>query len=400
MDWLTNQCDKNHPTERAFSLVELLVALVFTSLLMAGMAKVFQSSVKTYNATNETLGAQRTNRWAMDQLSDDLSQAGLVFPDRALPTFILNGSEPLFSITPGASVAGVTRVSDSDPSATQAETVTADAIQFLMDVPLALTGTWTTATAGNETNPGGTPTSAPTSAAITFTLGAYTDLKAGDVMVILDSGESGKWEHPVITGAANPVVFETDTTKLANYTSIPTNPGIALSHNAGVPVYFIRPAQLVRYSVQAVALDPANSAIKLPCLVRQQANYPTSGSVDWTTVSTQIIAENVDGFRVDLSFDGGTTWARTTGVTPPTTWGTIQTNANNQLSTAGLAGFTSITDATNPDWYRGINCLIRIDLTTRAPIRREEFSATAGVRAYKLRTQTLMISPRNFGYGK
>lgn len=383
---------------RGFSLVELLVALVFTAVLMAGMASVFRSSVQTYTAVNETMGAQRTNRWALDQISDDISQLGFVFPDRPLPNFVLTGAESLFSITPGGAVAGVARVSDTNPAATQAETVIADSLQYFTDVPLAVSGLWSADTTGNDTNPGGTPTSAPASAAITFTLGASSDLKAGDVMVILDSGENGNWEHPVIAGAANPVVFETDMAKIAKYTSAMISPGIALEHKAGVPVYFVRPAQLVRYAVLAVALDPANSAVRLPCLVRQQTDYPAAGTVAWANVPTQIIAENVEGFRVDLSFDGGTTWARTTGA--PTDWAGIQANANTQLDTAGLPNLKTITDPANPDWFRGINSLIRIDITTRAPIRREEYSATAGARAYRTRTQTLMISPRNFGYGK
>lgn len=383
---------------RGFSLVELLVALVFTALLMAGMAKVFQSSVRTANAVNESMGAQRTNRWALDQISDDISQAGFIFPDRALPNYIINASESLFSITPALTVAGVTRISDTDPTATQSETVTADAIQFLMDMPLPVMGTWRFDTTGNDANPGGVPTAAPASAEIIFTQGAHTDLLAGDVMVILDSGEYGNWEHPVITGPTNPVVFETDVTKLANYSGTPVNPGISLPHKAGVPVYFIRPAQLVRYSVQAVALDPSNTSVKLPCLVRQQTSYPTTGTVTWSGVPTQIIAENVEGFRVDLSFDGGTTWARTTG--SPTTWANVRTNADTQLASVGLPALKTIQDAASPDWFRGINCLIRVDITARAPIRREEYSTTQGARAYRLRTQTLMISPRNFGLGK
>lgn len=383
---------------KGFSLVELLVALVFMALLMAGMANVFKSSVRTYTAVNETMGAQRTNRWAMDQISDDISQAGFVFPDRLLPNIIMTGAESLFSVTPGVAVAGVTRVSDTDPTATQTETVSADVLQFFMDVPLPVSGTWTTDTSGDNPVPGGTATAAPTSAAVTFNLGAYADLQVDDVMVILDGGQYGNWEHPLIAGATNPVVFETDAAKLTNYTATPTFPGITLAHKAGVPVYFIRPAQLVRYSVQAVSLDPANSNVKLPCLLRQQTNYPTTGTVNWATVPTQIIAENVEGFRVDMSFDGGTTWARTTG--SPTTWAAIQANANTQLDTAGLPGLKTITDPASPDWFRSINCLIRVDITTRAPIRREEYSATLGSRAYRTRTQTLMISPRNFGFGK
>src|ERR1035438_9317681 len=153
---LMKQNKQSRPSDQGFSLVELLVALVFMSLLMAGMAKVFQSSVKSFATTNETMGAQRTNRWALDQISDDFSQAGLVFPDRAMPSFVISAAESLFSITPGVAVAGVTRVSDSDPTSTQTEAVTADVVQFFMDVPLAVTGTWGASTSGNSPNPGGT----------------------------------------------------------------------------------------------------------------------------------------------------------------------------------------------------------------------------------------------------
>lgn len=386
-------------TSQGFSLVELLVALVFTAFLMAGMARVFQSSVRTYTAVNETMSAQRTNRWAMDQVSDDISQAGLVFPDRVLPTIVTGGAESLFSVTPNTTVT-CTRVSDTDPTATQSETVTADALEFFTDVPLAVAGTWATDTPGDNANPGGTATAAPTSAQINFTLGSYTDVQAGDVMVILDAGQYGNWEHPVISGCASDgtVSFQTNTAQLLNYSASLTYPGITLAHKAGVPVYFIRPNQLVRYSVQAVALDPSNAAVKLPCLVRQQANYPTSGNVDWTTVPTQIVSENTQGFQVDLSFDGGKTWARPTAA--PFTWAAMQANANTQLATVGLPGLITVTDPANPDWFRSINCLMRVDITTRAPIRREEYSITPGSRAYRTRTQTLMISPRNFGVGK
>lgn len=393
-----NLIDDPRPTnaQAGFSMVEMLVALVFTSLLMVGMARVFQGSMRTFTAINETLGAQRTNRWATEQISDDISQAGFVFPDRAMPSFILAAAESLFSITPDVVVTGAARVSDTNPSSTVAEALTADALEFLSDVPLAVSGTWTADTAGSDPNPGGVATAAPASASVTFTRGSATDLQAGDVMVILDSGEYGNWEHPVIAGGANPVVFQTSATALANYTSAPINPGISLAHKAGVPVFFVRPAQLTRYSVQAVSLDPANSSVKLPALVRQQTAYPSVGTVDWTTVPAQIIAENVQGFRVDISFNGGTTWARTTG--NPTTWAAIQANANTQLATAGLPTLTSIT--TTPDWFRSINALIRIDITSRAPVRREEYSAVQGARAYRTRTQTLMITPRNFGVGK
>ncbi|WP_005033750.1 PilW family protein [Holophaga foetida] len=385
------------PTTGGFSLVELLVALLFTSLLLAGMAKVFASSVKTFNTTNEVIGIQQNSRWAFDQINDDISQAGFIFPERTLPTSILNGAEPLFRIVPDQAVTGLLRVSDSNPGATEAEVLNADVLQFFTDVPLPIQGTWAIDTPGDDPNPGGISATAPTSAAVTCTVGAVGDLQAGDVEIILDSGENGKWEHPLVASTSGTsITFETDAVKLANYAASVMNPGITLSHKAGVPVYFVRPAQLVRYSVQALALDPSHNTVRVPCLVRQQAAYPIGGTVDWTTAASQVVAEDVAAFRVDISFDGGVSWARSGAAN----WGAIQTNANVQLATSGMAGFTSITDTSNIDWFRSIPCLLRVDITTRTAMRREEYNTAQGARAYRTRTQTLMIAPRNFGVGK
>jgi prepilin-type N-terminal cleavage/methylation domain-containing protein len=383
-----------------FSLVEMLVALVFMSILMAGMAVVFRTSIGTFSVTGETISAQHHNRWALDQISDDISQAGFIFPDRALPARILSGAESLFSVTPDQTLTAV-RISDTNPGAVQNEIITTDAFQFFMDMPLPVQGTWTAATLGESLDATGVSTAPPTSAAVTFTVGSESDLRAGDVEVICDSGENGNWEHPLITGSpvGNPITFATDQSLLDAYTSTSMAPGIMLAHPAGVPVLFVRPAQLVRYSVRAVALDPGNTDVRTPCLVRQQASYPAtaSGTVNWTTVSAQILAENVSGFKVDLSFDGGASWCRPT--TAPITWSTFAANANTTLGNKGLTGFQSITDSSNRAWFRNIPCLIRIDLTTRTAMRREEYSTSTGSRAWRTRTQTLMISPRNFGLG-
>lgn len=65
-----------HLSKAGFSLVELLVALVFMALLMAGMAKVYQSSMNTFYKSSESLSSGRRNRMALDLLYDDLSAAG------------------------------------------------------------------------------------------------------------------------------------------------------------------------------------------------------------------------------------------------------------------------------------------------------------------------------------
>jgi len=64
------------PHSRGFSLVELMVALVITLILLAGVAQIFLSSKKSY-AIQNTLGRQQeTGRYAFDVLATDLRRAG------------------------------------------------------------------------------------------------------------------------------------------------------------------------------------------------------------------------------------------------------------------------------------------------------------------------------------
>ena len=349
-----------------FSLVELMVALMFLALLMAGMAKVYSSSVKVFKTTGETLSTQRNNTWAMNMISDDISQAGYIFPDRVLPSALTSGTELMFRIDPAQTVSGVTRISDLNSSTVENETLTADVFQFFADVPLPVTATWTTTTTGESE---GSATTELASAAVTFTQGGTSDLKAGDIMVILDGAVQTlpngtvipSMETPMIKTAANPVVFQDDSSVLANYTPVSFQALPVRPHLAGVPLLFVRPAQLVRLSIKAVALDPAHPSVKQPCLVRQQANFPTDGTstVTWANVASTVLAENVEGFRVDVSFDGGVNWDRTGA----STWSDIVNNASAHIKS--ISGYTSITD--RRDWFRNIPCLLRIDLTTRTP---------------------------------
>ena len=72
----------NSRNNRGFSLVELLVALVFISLLMAGMLRVYGSAIQGFATANETIKAQRDNRWALQAVQDDQQTAGYYFPVR------------------------------------------------------------------------------------------------------------------------------------------------------------------------------------------------------------------------------------------------------------------------------------------------------------------------------
>jgi type IV pilus assembly protein PilW len=65
-----------HDLNRGFSLVELMVALVITLILLAGVAQIFLSSKKSFTIQN-ALGRQQENgRYVLDTLAQDLRRAG------------------------------------------------------------------------------------------------------------------------------------------------------------------------------------------------------------------------------------------------------------------------------------------------------------------------------------
>lgn len=378
---------RNHRPPRSdtgFTLVELLVALIFTSLLMTGMAQVFRHSLNAFSSSNEVLGAQRVNRWALDLISDDLSQAGFIYPDRTLPTSITVPSTdpPFFSLTPNALTVFNGVAHENIPSQDS------DVLQLFMDYPLPVQGTLAPRSGSTEIAINGeevtfdpstgntTAQAADTGCTINFTQGSSSQLARGDFMIILDSGEKGKWEHPLIDIVNNNAItfIPPPSSLMGTISGTPMNSTTVLQHPAGVSVYFIRPLQLIRYSLQAINLDPANRNLTVPCLVRQRANYlDVKASSDrgtfWRTdarVATEIIAENAERFCIDISRDGGNTWGKT------------------ELLPVGAD-------------FRTQNALFRVEVRTRVPIRRTE--DPNGPLRYRTRTQTIVISPRNFGLG-
>ena len=67
---------KAHKHCRGFSLVELMVALVITLILLAGIGQIFLSSKKSYTVQDSLSRMQETGRYAMDTLTQDLRRAG------------------------------------------------------------------------------------------------------------------------------------------------------------------------------------------------------------------------------------------------------------------------------------------------------------------------------------
>lgn len=410
----------DHPD--GFSLVELLVALVFMAVLMAGMAKVFQSSMNTFYRSSESISSGRRNRMAMDLLYDDLNAAGQYLTNlTSYPTF--STTTPGFYILPNQTYTG------TDVPAARALT---DQLNFYFDEAMPFEGRLYDPTGGS-----GASTFALTSNAdlvssqkdvatlnktfeVKFSDPTYAAMvKNGMVAVFKD-----QWGPTAITGvtqSGSTVSFTPDATA-DNEKGLPTgvNPLNKERHFAGdgtfstalpgtindapstsgAPVVFVRPAQMVRYLIKSENLDPSNPGVGVPCLVRQQGNYATGGFVPATE---SIIAEDVTGFKVYLSA------YRDPGGDPLKTWAGwklaandfdggwtngILATVNTQLTSLGLPFAPNTNDL---NWFRNTPLLVRVDLTTRSAIKRAENSATGNIAAYQERTQTLYMVPRHFG---
>ncbi|MDE2105660.1 MAG: prepilin-type N-terminal cleavage/methylation domain-containing protein [Patescibacteria group bacterium] len=408
----------DHPFPRrrtqGFSLIELLVALVFISFLMAGMLRIYGSAIQGFATANETIKAQRDNRWAMDTVQDDLQSAGYFYPVRPVISTVDNvdssAQNPVL-ILPGQTMTNKFIADPNNPAATPTnETITYDELDYLTDQVLPLTATLSA-----------TPTDS-THISVTATYGDLSLIHTGDFALILDAPYPGNVMDIVVIGGG-PYSGSSGTLSLNVSQLQDPNTGAflgaygslrSLYHQPGTTVVFIRPYQVVRYALLPMALDPANPLATVPCLVRDQANYPSDGSrIAWPAatadssaltaagVTRTVAAENVIGLRFDMSANLGQSWVRAAD------WPTTQANLNAQLASLAAAnpgvGYVSTTqDPSHRLWYRYAPVLFRVDLTTRTVVRRAEYNTATSstpTLAYRTRTQTLFVQPRNFGFG-
>ena len=68
--------NRSHYHCRGFSMVELMVALVITLILLAGIGQIFLSSKKSFVIQNNLARIQENGRYAMDVVASDLRRAG------------------------------------------------------------------------------------------------------------------------------------------------------------------------------------------------------------------------------------------------------------------------------------------------------------------------------------
>lgn len=384
------------PHERGFSMVELLVALVFTMVLMAGMANVYKASLSTFYTSGESLSNLRRNRMSVDLLADDINTACMYLTDLVIPPTV-NATSPPFYILPNMPIA----------TAVAPDPLTADEIYFYVDQPAAFEGTLGPAapqrTAGEMVLDAGTVNSAPTVGDNTYVIncGSLTYakmVKMGQIFIFKDAWEAGY----VSANPAAPV------DKMITVVAGPA-PNVAISgmgpsglplnkkHMPGTGIVFMTPGQMIKYSIQILKLDPGN-ANGIPCLVRDQGTYSLAGFAVNPAIPQQVITENVSGFKVYLSTDAGTTWAGLgagyTGFNNGWDAG-IRADLDTQLQNSGRRDFT--TTRTDEHWFRSIPTLVRVDVSTRSATQRAEYSAAGNALAYRNLTQTLVFVPRHSG---
>ncbi|GLH67764.1 PilW family protein [Geothrix edaphica] len=390
---------------RGFSLVEMLVAVVFTSILMAGMFRVFASSTASFAASTETLSVQRKARWGLTLLQDEVLEAGHLFFKRVVGELIPNSDTAQPPI--------LMRTTDFTPPGGVSPV---DELQFVMDLPLNVQGTLRTA-----------PVIGDSKLSVNVLYGGDS-LKKDDLIFIQDSN----WEvyrisaDPSTSGNTN---FDIDIVgtqsalvdQYGNETSSIVHALVQKTHRAKAQFTAFRPLQVVRYAVVPRKLDPASPTATVPCLVRQTQPLAGNANVIFSPAQAtevngeQILLENVSGFYVNWSLDGGNTWLRTSataGSTEPpwaasTDWGTLRAALNAKLASSSspltqqALGGTSTED---PFWMNYTPVLIRIDIETRSEIQRTEFNASSSATnpqlAFRKRRETLYLSPRNFSLGR
>jgi len=382
-----------------FSLVEMMVALVFTLLLMAGMASVFKASLSTFYTSGETLSSARRNRMSMDMLGDDLNTACMFLTDIADPP-TLYANNPPFYILPNMPIAGAPgSPGPNDPT-------TGDELYFYLDQALPFEGKLQPVAAGSSAAEMVMNGTGPTAATSTYSIDCLnptyaSQIQQGNSFVFKDSWESAYIaQPPTVAGTVVTVVI--GPAPNSGITGIgSTGSPSKFSHLANTGIVFINPGQMVRYRVQYLQLDPTNPN-GIPCLVRDQGPYSSAGFV--ATQPQQIITENVAGFKVYLSVNSGQTWAGldlatgTSGFNAGWTNGILTTDANSLATQLGgeiTTGWTNLT--TNLDWFRSIPTLVRVDITTRTSMQRAEYSSTGTTAISKLLTQSLVFVPRHSG---
>ncbi|WP_257312395.1 hypothetical protein [Geothrix fuzhouensis] len=357
------------------------------------MLKIFQASTSTFASLSETLAIQRNARWGLNLLQEEVLQAGFLLPPYQTP-----GLNPTSASAQPPLLMQKTGYTPPD------ETVPVDELQMVVDMPLNVEGTLTK-----------DPTKGDITLSVKIPSGA-SDVRDGDLLMVQDSN----WEVFLVQDASS------DTVNIKPITATPTqdaygnqtqpfaHSSVQFAHRATAEFAFYRPMSVVRYTVVPRKLDPSDPTAVVPCLVRQRRPLSVSPNTIWapdmntpqTTLPAdeQILLEGVTGFRVDWSFDAGKTWIRASGSGDD--WANIRGVVNTLLTTSSSSVVNlsqGVTNLQDPYWPRYTPILIRLDISTRTRLKRTEYNANLDPNnpkaEFRTRTETLLLSPRNFGLG-
>ena len=386
------------PRARGFSRVEMLVALVFTSLLMAGMAAVFKGSLGNYRTAAETLSGLRQGQLATDLLAEDLVSAGMTpnsLTAAPIVPFPISTTNPAFAITPNVSYGSTDEPTHlGDQLFLYYERILPYQCKLASAVPSAA-----------QIIAGATKATAAT---LTFNDADQATVAAADVTAAIAAGQTVMVFFQS-TGLGLPLTTLTSSGTAGTATFTAGDPP-QTAGTIGSTINLLVLGEYIRYSIQPLQLDPSSSTYT-PSLVRDLIAYPGSVAASWASpISTSIIADNVSAFRVGLSADGGATWA---GTTAAGAWSTSSSSfaditgpnlspsaptLNYQLATlnSGLTPAPTVAGA-GTFWFRQFPVLVRMDITTRTATQRSEYTATGTTKAYRYQTRSLILNPRHFG---
>jgi type II secretory pathway pseudopilin PulG len=328
-----------------FSLLELLVALLFMGLLLGGMVRVWRAGLGGWTRVNEALTARRALRWSLDRMAEDLRMMGCLFPPPELRVLDV-APQSGFRLVPG-------RI-DGEP---------ADELSWVTDVPVPVEAELDRAI----------PPGLDGEAAVWLRPARAMDLEAGDLLLV--AGD--RFEFARVAGPARLTAGRGGAVRVVRAGGA----GAAFSHphGAGALVQAVRPLRVVRYAVVRMDLDHgtrSREAGPVPCLVRFETACPRNGAEPgWREASQEVLARHVASFRVDFSPD-----LRFPGIRGADHAATLGNLAARLPGPGGGAG------APDPFWFRKAAGLIEVRLAIRGPVARRILE----------RGQRLVVAPRNF----
>ncbi len=332
---------------------------------------------------------------SIDQLGADLNTACMYLGNitQAPP---VDTAHPPFYILPNMPIT----------NAPAGSTALADELYFQIDAPLPFKGSLASVASANSA------ASVVANGGVlkdnngdnTFTIECQTQIyrdmvNQNQTLIFKDNFDSG-----TITSITPVGVSQVQVVIGANAASAVTGLGstglpLKTAHLSNAEVVIALTGQVIRYRVQYLQLDPTPGSSGIPCLVRDQGTFV--GGVFTPGPAQQVITENIQDFKAYLSVNAGQGWAGyghdqdKNYSDMGNGWGGIMAELTTQLKTEVTNGFTAITG--NPNWFRFIPTVVRVDVTTQTATQRTEFATKAGTAANRLLTQSLIFMPRHSG---